>query len=76
MRALLFAFADTHALTGAAIANSSDYYTNVIGHHVHRPMHSIHVPRGVSARCRDETHSLSEHHLRACSHHGGVAVWI
>jgi hypothetical protein len=33
-------------------------------------------PPGATARCRDGTYSFSQHHSGACSHHGGVAVWL
>jgi len=59
-----------------ATAQNSDYYTNVSGHRVHRPVHANHVPAGASAKCRDGTYSFSEHHRGACSHHGGVAGWL
>lgn len=52
-------------------------YTNVSGHHVHRPARSIsgRMPAGASAHCRDGSWSFSEHHQGTCSHHGGVAEW-
>ncbi len=53
----------------------SDYYTNVSGHHVHRPVFSRHAPSGWSARCGDGSYSFSEHRQGTCSHHGGVAQW-
>src|SRR5450432_1312497 len=34
------------------------------------------VPAGPTARCRDGTPSYAVHHSGACSHHGGVAVWL
>ena len=54
-----------------------DTYTNVSGHHVHRPSRSISGlrPAGASARCRDGSWSFSEHHSGTCSHHGGVSEW-
>lgn len=52
------------------------YYRNVGGRLVHRPMHSNHIPRGATARCRDGAYSFSEHDRGACSHHGGVADWL
>jgi hypothetical protein len=33
-------------------------------------------PPGATARCRDGTYSFAKHHQGACSHHGGVAVWL
>ena len=59
-----------------ARGHSGDYYTNAAGHQVHRPMHSNHVPRGATAKCRDGTYSFSENHRGTCSWHGGVAVWL
>ncbi|MDR3510189.1 MAG: DUF3761 domain-containing protein [Caulobacteraceae bacterium] len=59
-----------------AAAVGGDYYTNVSGHAVHRPVHASHAPAGATARCRDGTWSFSEHHRGTCSHHGGVAVWL
>jgi len=44
------------AAATATTAQDSDYYTNVSGHRVHRPVHSNHVPAGASARCRDGTY--------------------
>jgi hypothetical protein len=76
MRALTVGLMVALALGGAAFGNDSDYYTNSSGHHVHRPVHSIRVPKGASAKCRDGTFSFSEHHRGTCSHHGGVAVWL
>ncbi|MGH7024165.1 MAG: DUF3761 domain-containing protein [Caulobacteraceae bacterium] len=55
---------------------TTDYYTNVNGHRVHRPVNSNHVPQGATAHCRDGTYSFSEHHRGTCSHHGGVASWL
>jgi hypothetical protein len=62
---------------GAVQAQGHDpYYTNSQGDAVHRPMHSRHVPRGATARCRDRSYSFSENHRGTCSHHGGVAEWL
>jgi Protein of unknown function (DUF3761) len=55
---------------------SSDYYTNSVGHRVHRPVFSRSAPAGASARCRDGSYSFSEHRRGTCSHHGGVAEWL
>ena len=52
-----------------------DYYTNVSGHRVHRPVKAGHKPEGASAHCRDGSWSFSEHHRGTCSHHGGVSEW-
>lgn len=65
-----------HAYAASPAANSSDYYTNVSGHQVHRPMHARSVPSGASARCGDGTYSFSEHARGTCSHHGGVSSWL
>ncbi len=71
LAALAFLF-----VAGAAVASGSDYYTNVSGHRVHRPVHANYVPRGATAQCGDGTYSFSEHHRGTCSHHGGVARWF
>jgi hypothetical protein len=63
-----------HHVSAAAVG--SDYYTNVNGHSVHRPMASQSRPSGATARCRDSTWSFSENHRGTCSHHGGVASWL
>lgn len=55
---------------------SSDYYTAVSGHRVHRPVQASQAPAGASAQCRDQTWSFSENHRGTCSHHGGVARWL
>ena len=34
------------------------------------------IPRGASAKCRDNTYSLSQHRNGMCAGHGGVAQWI
>ncbi len=57
-------------------ASSSEYYTNVSGHHVHRPMRASRAPSGASAHCYDGSWSFSEHHQGTCSHHGGVERWM
>ncbi len=54
---------------------SGEYYTNVSGHRVHRPVFSHSAPSGWSAQCRDGSYSFSEHHQGTCSHHGGVSHW-
>ncbi|MCC7134597.1 MAG: DUF3761 domain-containing protein [Gemmatimonadales bacterium] len=33
-------------------------------------------PSGATARCRDGTYSFSRSRRGACSHHGGVAMWL
>ena len=37
---------------------------------------AISAPPGATARCNDGTYSYAVHHQGACSHHGGVAVWL
>ena len=54
----------------------ADYYTNVSGHRVHRPVFTSHAPSGASAQCGDGSYSFSEHHQGTCSHHGGVSSWL
>ena len=56
--------------------SSSDYYTNVDGDRVHRPVFSRSAPSGATARCRDGSYSFSRHRRGTCSHHGGVAQWL
>ena len=82
MKAILFA-----ALAGLALVTPAQarphraygfddgYYTNVSGHHVHRPMMASRRPAGATAHCGDGSWSFSEHHQGTCSHHGGVAEW-
>ena len=60
----------------SAGGTSADYYTNVSGHQVHRPVHASSAPAGASAKCGDGTYSFSEHRQGTCSHHGGVASWL
>ncbi len=54
---------------------SSEYYTAVSGHRVHRPIDARSVPRGASAQCGDGSWSFSESRRGTCSHHGGVSHW-
>jgi len=54
----------------------SEYYINVDGHSVHRPVKSQSQPQGATARCRDGSWSFSENRRGTCSHHGGVASWL
>lgn len=56
--------------------SGGDYYTNSVGHRVHRPVVTRSAPAGASARCRDGSYSFSEHRRGTCSHHGGVAEWL
>ena len=89
--AVALALASVLAIAGAADARSqhhhasavvstggtgTDYYTNVSGHRVHRPVHASSAPAGASAKCGDGTYSFSEHRQGTCSHHGGVASWL
>jgi hypothetical protein len=70
------AFTPAQALPHHVYVNGgSEYYTNVSGHRVHRPLLAGHKPAGASAHCRDGSWSFSEHHQGTCSHHGGVAEW-
>ena len=58
-----------------AYRTEGDYYTDVSGRHIHRPMRADHKPAGATAHCRDGSWSFSEHHSGTCSHHGGVGEW-
>jgi|GEM_PF-4173405 len=49
-----------------------EYYTNVDGHYVHRPVESKGRPPGAHYHCRDGKWSFSEHRRGACNRHGGV----
>jgi len=53
-----------------------DYYVNVNGNCVHRPVRAERAPPGATARCRDGTYSFSQNHRGTCSHHGGGAAWL
>ena len=55
-----------------------DYYRNVDGLCVHRPVKTQNsgVPAGATAQCRDGSYSFSLHRRGTCSHHGGVAKWL
>lgn len=67
---------DDHRTTRHHGGSSGEYYTNVSGHRVHRPMQARSAPSGASAQCRDRSWSFSQHHRGTCSHHGGVARWL
>jgi len=57
--------------------SSDDYYTNVDGKRVHRPVQSPGgAPAGATAQCRDGSYSFSQNRRGTCSHHGGVARWL
>jgi len=56
--------------------SSDDYYTNVDGNSVHRPVEAPSIPAGATAQCRDGSYSFSQHRSGTCSHHGGVASWL
>lgn len=60
----------------ATVYSSDDYYTNVDGERVHRPVHTASRPAGATAQCRDGSYSFSRHRQGTCSHHGGVSVWF
>jgi hypothetical protein len=53
-----------------------DYYRNVDGDCIHRPVSSSTAPAGATAECRDGSYSFSQHHQGTCSGHGGVAEWL
>jgi hypothetical protein len=57
-------------------STSKQYYTNVDGKRVHRPVHATHTPASATAKCGDGTYSFSQHTRGTCSHHGGVANWV
>ncbi|MFY1623721.1 DUF3761 domain-containing protein [Micromonospora sp. WMMD735] len=53
-----------------------DYYRNVDGDCVHRPVSGgAEPPSGATARCGDGTYSFSQHRRGTCSHHGGAEIW-
>jgi type IV secretory pathway VirB6-like protein len=54
----------------------ADYYVNVAGRCIHRPVQASRAPAGATARCRDGTYSFSQHRRGTCSYHGGVAEWL
>jgi hypothetical protein len=55
-----------------------DYYRNVNGVCVHRPVQAQNgvAPKGATAQCRDGSFSFSQHRRGTCNHHGGVARWL
>ena len=57
---------------------AADYYRNVNGVCVHRPVKTqgSAVPAGATAQCRDGSYSFSQHRRGTCSLHGGVARWL
>jgi hypothetical protein len=65
-----------HHYAAHTYGGSSDYYTAVSGHRVHRPVQAAQAPSGASAQCRDRSWSFSESRRGTCSHHGGVARWL
>lgn len=75
MKHLLIVTLAVLGLARSAYAES-DYYKNVSGRLVHRPVYANRAPPGAKARCRDGAYSFSEHHRGTCSHHGGVASWL
>ena len=75
---IVFTTAQSRTHHHHAILLEGGYYTNVSGHRVHRPSHTVGnvAPSGASARCTDGSYSFSEHHRGTCSHHGGVDQWL
>ena len=65
-----------HSAAEARRTCSGEYYRNVNGRCVHRPVQAAHAPVGATAKCRDGTYSFSQHRRGTCSHHGGVAEWL
>jgi len=55
-----------------------DYYRNVNGVCVHRPIQTQNgaVPKGATAQCQDGSYSFSQHRRGTCNHHGGVVRWL
>src|SRR5262245_35807405 len=52
-------------------ACGADYYRNVDGNCVHRPVPGgDSPPAGATAKCNDGTYSFSQHRSGTCSHHG------
>src|SRR5215470_9721522 len=56
--------------------SQSEYYSNVSGNLVHRPVFSVQQPTGATAQCVDGSWSFSQHRRGTCSYHGGVARWL
>ena len=54
------------------------HYLSKSGEVVHAPAHSEigGPPDGATARCGDDTYSLSRSRSGTCSRHGGVAQWL
>ena len=73
--AILALVGQAHARPHHAYGYGDAYYTNVSGHHVHRPMTAARKPAGASAHCGHGSWSFSEHHQGTCNHHGGVTEW-
>lgn len=65
-----------HSTAQARETCGTEYYLNVDGRCVHRPLRAPRVPVGASARCRDGSYSFSKHRRGTCSRHGGVAEWL
>lgn len=74
--ATLLSPAALYARHTAYRGHGPDYYTNVSGHRIHRPVRTSSKPIGATARCGDGSWSFSEHHQGTCSHHGGVTSWM
>jgi hypothetical protein len=66
----------TTAAAPAPTSCSGDYYRNVDGNCVHRPVAAPGAPAGATARCNDGTYSFSTHRQGTCSGHGGVSAWL
>lgn len=64
------------AIARAPKSCGPDYYLNVRGNCVHRPMKADRPPAGATAKCRDGSYSFSQNRRGTCSYHGGVAVWL
>jgi|GEM_PF-3201779 len=62
--------------TASSSERSSDYYVNVSGNLVHRPMFSATQPPGATAQCADGSWSFSQHRRGTCNYHGGVRHWL
>lgn len=69
-------FAAPLTLAEAQSGCGHQYYRNVRGNCVPRPVRANRPPAGATAQCRDGTYSFSQNHRGTCSHHGGVARWL
>ena len=85
---IVLSFAFVPILTSkAAITNSFETLPNLASTTAQRPRYRRYrryrgpvrattAPVGATARCRDGTHSSSQHRRGTCSWHGGVAQWL